>query len=140
MAWARWRAFEKEVAKHLNGLRRVRVNYGESCEDVAHKTFAIECKYGKQVPGYTKVKTPIELNREYYLIPSACLGQIPTEVVDVGYDLEFLQRGMAQAQSYNEDKIPLLCLKPPNWKRFIMVFWKTDYLTLLKEFSCFINS
>ena len=133
-----WKNFERQVAKHLNGFRRVRVDYGESCEDVAHKKFAIECKYGKQVPVYTRVKGPLELNREYYLIPSDCLGEIPVEVKDVGYNLEFLQRGMAQAQQYSEDKIPLLCLKPPYWNGFIMVFWKTDYLSLLKEFGCLL--
>ncbi len=50
MSWAGWRAFEKECADYFGGIRRVRVNYGESIGDIIHPLYSIEVKYGLQCP------------------------------------------------------------------------------------------
>lgn len=98
-----------------------------------HSIFAVECKYGRQIPKYCIVDTPTELNKEYVLLPSSKMDCLLWNCEDLGYDLGFLQKGMAQAQQYNEDKIPLLCLKPPYYRGFIMVMWKDDYLSFVKN-------
>jgi hypothetical protein len=59
---------------------------------------------------------------------------------EVGYNLEFLQRGMAQAESYYEDKIPILCLKPNSWRGFVAVLWYDDYLSYLEKSNSLTNS
>lgn len=138
-----WKALEREVAKALGGIRRVRVGYGESVEDVIHGKFAIEAKYGRQVPKYCHVKVPTVLNEAYVLVPdklwNGVYGRCRVER-SVGYDLEFLQKGLAQAQQYNLDKIPLLCLKPVRRRGFVMVLRMSDYLTLAQEGYSFLKS
>ena len=48
-----WKKLEREAAKYLGGKRRWRMgNYSERCGDIDHPRFSIECKYGKQVPGF----------------------------------------------------------------------------------------
>ena len=141
MGWKPWKSLEKAAAKLLGGQRRVRVSYAESVEDVLHPRYGIECKYGKQVPGYCKVKEVTRLNDDYLLVPSDCFGKRngKWEEKTVGYDLEFLQKGMAQAQSYDSEKIPVLCLKPQRWSGFVLCFWYADYVNEYLSFFKELN-
>lgn len=45
-----WKDFEREVAEYFGGVRRIRIDYGESIGDIIHPTLSIECKYGLQCP------------------------------------------------------------------------------------------
>jgi hypothetical protein len=141
MGFAAWKRAEAQIAKAFSGRRRIRISYSESVEDIIHPHFAIEVKYGKQIPKYCKVKQGVLLNGEYLLIPSGYIGKptIGFDPVTVGYDLEFLQRGMAQAQSYDEDKLPILGLKPNRWVGFVIVIWYDD-LFRFQQLNSLTNS
>lgn len=93
MSWKPWKQLESDVAKALGGLRRVRISYSESCEDVIHHLLAIECKYGKSIP----------------------------KKAMVGKCCKFLDKAFAQASAYNKDKIPMVCLKKPRMRGFIAI-------------------
>ena len=128
MGWANWKRFERDVAKVLGGMRRVRIQYSESCEDVHHDTLAIECKYGLQVPKTVMVKYPTLYNDDLVLIPSKYLyDMLMCLVPKRGQTLKFVLRGMAQASKYNDDKIPVLCLKRPRVVGFVMCMWLDDF-------------
>lgn len=45
-----WKAFEREVAKKMGGVRMGPT--GRMTNDVDHEHFAIECKYRKAIPGF----------------------------------------------------------------------------------------
>ena len=126
------------MAKELGGLRRCRVSYSESVEDVIHKDFAIECKYGKQVPKYSLVSKP-EVKYPYILIPSKFTlkpfgmgGNNLLSMFDFREEkrrFKFLEKGINQALSYNPDKIPLLCFKAPNMRGFIYCMRYLDFFS-----------
>ena len=127
MSWTRWKALELEVAKFFGGKRRIRVSYAESCEDVIHDKYNLECKYGRQVPKYLNVKVPtclVVCDKSYMICPSSYLHEL-----SVGDDVKwflprrkksakFLQEGLEQAEKYGEG-IPVLCVKPPRNIGFI---------------------
>jgi len=96
MGWANWKRFEAQTAVALGGMRRVRIRYSESIEDVHHILYSIECKYGKSIPN------------------KALKGK----------QCKFLDRAWEQAVGYNPDKIPLVCLKRPRMRGFIII---SDY-------------
>jgi hypothetical protein len=124
-----WKLAEKQVADLFGGVRRVRINYGESIEDVSHPYLAIEVKYGKQVPKWTHVKRPT-CNGEFVLIPS---GMFSWSILSFAFDdvvqrrEDFLWKGIAQAHAYSPGKVPMLCLKPPNFRGFVVVLRRDDY-------------
>jgi hypothetical protein len=121
---------EKQVAKFLGGVRIVRTNYGESIEDVQHPYFAIECKYGGQVPAWCNVLRPTS-NGEFDLIPlkyGMWSWDIKTFHIVCQKRDEFLRKGIAQALAYNPDKTPVLCLKPKGYKGMVIVMRHSDYM------------
>ena len=121
-----WKMLEKEVAKALGGLRRIRVSYSESIGDVLHKKYSIECKYGKQVPSYADVSYPTYLYTKahrYLLIPSDYIGDavLVFDRVDSGVRGEFLEKAFRQARRYAPRKQPLVCVKPRYRRGFIAI-------------------
>jgi len=133
-----WKKLEKDVAKALDGVRRVRYSYSESIEDVYHQWFTIECKWGKQVPAYCNVKHPTS-NGEFDLIPSCDVMQckaLNTKIPPNQFEVQpikrdkFIQDGLAQALGYNPDKVPLLCVKPSRYIGFVIILRHSDYLRL----------
>lgn len=88
-----WGRFEKEVAKALGGIRRIRISYSEVAGDVIHSFYSIECKYGKQIP-----KKALE-----------------------GRRCKFLDKAFEQARRYDATKEPVVCLKRPRMQGFIMI-------------------
>lgn len=129
-SWA-WKRAEAEIAEFFGGLRRCRVSYSESCEDIIHDSLAIEVKYGRQIPKYARVDVPTKIG-PLYLIPSDYRGEPLAWVEGKRCDGKFLVDGMAQAESYNPDKLPLLCLKPRNRRGFVICFWYYDLSSFLK--------
>lgn len=134
MSWKRWKALEKQVAKALGGQRRVRVSYSESVEDVIHDTYAIECKYGKQVPAYCRVKSPVVYyypNGEAFLLfpEKDCWvmddkdWHLPLKRRDCG----FVKLGLTQARGYDPKKIPILCMKSPGMRGFVIGMYYMDW-------------
>lgn len=114
----------------LGGVRRLRADWSESIEDVSHPHFAIEVKYGKQCPKWCTVKHPTS-NGEFDLIPSNMWRWgMPTDHFKILCQTrdEFLRKGIAQALSYNPEKIPVLCLKPKGYRGFIVCLRHQDYL------------
>lgn len=123
VAWKPWKSAEKEVAKCLGGMRRVRISYSETIGDIIHDKYSIEVKYGKQVPKYLRVKDYTVLIHDgmrYDLTPIGvpCSG-------DVTYhrpkSITFLHRAFAQAVRYNPTKQPVVCVKAPRMHGFVMV-------------------
>ena len=123
-----WKIAEKQAADLLGGVRRIRTNYGESIEDVLHPFLAIEVKYGKQIPQWSRVKHPTS-NGDFVLIPSTCWNWKIVSFDDVQQTRDsFLWKGIAQAHAYSPGKVPVLCLKPNNFKGLVIVMRKDDYL------------
>ena len=123
MAWARWKAAEKEIAKALGGLRRIRVSYRESIGDIIHPYYSIEVKYGKQVPKCCRVRKPTIIfskEKTYSLVPS-CRKTGKYDIVHKMRGLKFLDRAFRQAKRYCPDKTPLVALKPKNYKGYVIV-------------------
>lgn len=122
-----WKDLEREVARTLGGQRRVRVSYSESCCDVIHPLWSIECKYGKQVPSYL-VRDLVTIykvgGKRYVIIPSWCFkeGLSPYVVGRSRRGVEFVVRGIAQARKYDSLKVPLLCVKRPRQRGFCAVY------------------
>lgn len=128
MSWKPWKSCEKEAAELLGGMRRIRVAYSESVEDVIHEVYSVEVKYGKQVSKYLDVDVPTVLNEKYLLIPSEYWGQTfyDWNHRSIGYDLTFVKRGLEQAAEYNPDKIPLLCVKRPRMRGVVLVLYARE--------------
>jgi hypothetical protein len=116
----------------MGGTRRVRINYSESCEDVHHTKYAIEVKYGKQVPEWIgKIKGPVLVNGLLILWPiSETSGparfESSTEIVRK--KIGFLVDGMIQAHQYSPEKRPLLFMKRPRQVGFTACMYILDYL------------
>ena len=122
-----WKNAERQVAKILGGTRRIRINYSESCEDVHHSEFAVEVKYGKQVPRWVgELKETVILNDIFVLYPLAS-SSFPTARAIKKVRIEFLIKGMAQAGSYS-NKLPLLCMKRPGQQGLTGCMYVMDYL------------
>ena len=125
-----WKLAEKEVAEKLGGTRRVRVSYEEKIEDVLHPRYALEVKYGNQVPAYCCVKI-LTSNGEYDLIPSSqwSWGIPPRrfKIQRITRD-QFIVDGLAQACGYNPKKIPMLCVKAKGMQGFVIILRHSDYL------------
>ena len=123
-----WKDAERQVAKILGGKRRVRINYSESCEDVYHPKYAVEVKYGKQVPKWIgKIRQPVILNKVLVLFPlSSSSFDSAIEIKRV--KIRFLVDGMVQAHSYNIRKVPLFCMKPVSYRGIIGCLYLLDYL------------
>lgn len=126
-----WKAAERECAKLLGGRRRVRASYSDSIEDVYHPTLSIECKYGNQVPDYCKVSV-VTYAGDWVLIPSWMVssGRVGgegmfRELPSGSY--EFIRKGIAQAISYNPDKVPVLCVKPRRYVGLVVILRASDY-------------
>jgi len=121
-----WKACEAEVAKLLGGIRRVRVSYGESIEDVLHPVFIIECKYGGKVPKSVVTDHPTIFG-DYVVISTKQLGR---EIVKWEYrnkHLKFLERGIEQAIRYDRTKLPLLAMKPKGYRGIIWCMRYDDW-------------
>lgn len=127
-----WKLAEKQVAKVLGGLRRHRVSYSESIEDVLHPYYSVEVKYGKQVPKCCRVKKPTVIKsgrRWFLLIPDGFWKSETSSEVQwihlggpmVNKRVKFLEKAMDQAASYSEDKIPIVGLKPRRCRGVIIV-------------------
>jgi hypothetical protein len=128
-----WKNAERSVAKILDGTRRVRINYSESCEDVHHTKYAIEVKYGAQIPLWVrKVKEPILVNDLMVLFPLSSPHSFASrsfsEAKSINKKIKFIIDGMIQASSYNPTKIPLLCLKGPRQIGIVGCMYVMDYL------------
>lgn len=138
-----WKLAEKEVSTALGGQRRVRIDYSESVEDVIHPRFAIEVKYGKQVPKYCCVAEPVILYDTkvglvcdaYVLFPSKDIGWMLKGVKPNSEFMKsrscrcgFIEAGIAQARAYNKDKVPVLCVKAKNMRNFVLVMQYGDWL------------
>ena len=120
-----WKCAEKQVAKILGGRRRIRVQYSESIEDVIHPMYAIEVKYGKQIPKWV-VSRCMTVNERYILFPLEYLpryglaglislaSQWPVRVFKS--KTKFIEDGLRQALSYREHGIALLCMKRPRMR------------------------
>ena len=115
-----WKAAERAVANVLGGTRRVRINYSESCEDVHHTKYAVEVKYGLQVPVWVrKIKEPILVNDLVVLFPLGSFASRSfSEAKSINKKIKFIIDGMIQASSYcrtegGPTKPPLLCMKGP---------------------------
>ena len=140
MGWKRWKALEKQVAKLLGGMRRSRVMYSESVEDVIHKDFAIECKYGKQIPKWVQYKGfPITVNKKYVIITmSDLISQIRMNTgvfyTETGVRTKFVDNAINQALGYDSSKkkIPLIAMKPPRYRGVI-------FCVRLRDFERFKN-
>ena len=124
-----WKRLESEVARVLRGVRNIRVSYSEKTCDVIHPTLAIECKYGKQVPGYLAVDKPVcyEIEGAYFVVgPTSQLNREGLDELEIKRRAEakFLINGLEQAANYkeNEGKFPVLCLKTPRMRGFNVGF------------------
>ena len=97
-----WKQCERQCAKILGGTRRVRINYSESCEDVHHTKYAIEVKYGLQIPVWVrKVKEPVLVNDLVVLFPlSSFASRSFSEAKSINKKIKFIIDGMIQASSY----------------------------------------
>ena len=127
-----WKNAERQTAKILGGTRRVRINYSESCEDVHHTVFAIEVKYGKQIPKWVgRVKLPVFVDGVFILFRLSSMSQahMATEIKR-SKGLGFLIKGLEQARSYG-NKIPILCMKPPQYRDLIGCMYITDWVLLV---------
>ena len=136
--WPRWKYFEKEVGTFFGGKRHIRINRAESTGDLdGVLSYSVECKYGKQVPGYLAVACPTELT-----VGDICYRLVPSKyakVVDgtLTYDVlgwrtlarpnaKFLEDALEQAASYQtEQQLPLVCVKIPHEHGFNLI-WE-DY-------------
>jgi len=125
MSWKPWKSAEKQAAKILGGQRRTRVTYSESCEDVHHMVFAIEVKYGKQIPKFVRsVGNNLVIYGDIALFPlgaisSMSLKSLPIKKEKRTKGLGFLLRGLEQALSYSPNRVPLLCLKPDGYRGMV---------------------
>ncbi|MDP2942169.1 MAG: hypothetical protein Q8O36_01455 [Candidatus Omnitrophota bacterium] len=126
-----WKDAERQVARILDGRRRVRINYSESCEDVYHHIYSIEVKYGKQVPKWIgkicRRGRPVILNSVLVLFPLAS-GSFNSAIEVKRVKIKFLVDGMVQAHSYNTRKTPMLCMKPRGYRGIIGCLYLLDYL------------
>lgn len=134
-----WKNAERQVAKILGGTRRIRVQYSESCEDVHHTQYAIEVKWGKQIPSWIAKAIGIgETVLVYYsLWDRVVIFPLQDHPLSLSRDKmtkkimrkrkKFLHDGLLQAQSYSS-KIPLLCLKPRGYRGIIGCMWVRDYV------------
>lgn len=126
-----WKMAEKEVAEAIGGVRRIRINYSESVEDVIHPWYGVEVKYGKQVPKWVEnIEDPIVLNNVLVLFRVVSnWGEWREPTTDVCRSkVAFLVDGISQAKSYNMDKDPLLCMKRPRMRGFVAVMLYSDYM------------
>lgn len=126
-----WKNFEKEVASFFGGLRRIRINYSESVEDITHPKYSIECKYGNQVPKYISGVDMPTSNGEYVLIPSTEWSwRIPCNrfVIKKLVKDRFIVDGIAQAYGYDRTKVPMLCAKPRGRRGFVIAMRYSDYM------------
>ena len=125
-----WKNAERQAAKLLGGTRRVRVMYSESCEDVHHTDYAIEVKYGGQVPKWVAdVKRPVILNDGLVLfkVGSGYCGW----VMDTIYKkCKFIEDGLKQASSYNPTKPALLVMKRRGQRGMVGCMYLTDWTTM----------
>jgi hypothetical protein len=120
-----WKNAEKQAAKLLGGIRRVRVLYSESVADVIHPTLAIEVKYGKQVPIWiAKIMRPTLVNGKYLITPWVY------EARDYGLyhlrqkKIKFVEDGLVQASTYSTN-FPVLVMKPKGYRGVILAcYWK----------------
>ena len=128
-----WKAAEKEVAGFFGGLRRVRVSYSESVGDVIHKYYSIEVKYGKQVPKCISPELPTKLTVggiTYCVVPSRWLtvedGLMTCKnkwwVYKERKGCKFLENALEQAERYNPDLMPIVCVKPRGRHGFIAIW------------------
>jgi hypothetical protein len=124
-----WKMAEKQVACLLGGIRRVRVGYAESVEDVSHDKYAIEVKYGKQIPKWIReIKVPVILNDIFYIFPMPSLVSFGRAETINRKGIKFLIDGLNQARSYNPTKRPLLVMKPPRFRGVVGCMYILDYL------------
>lgn len=131
-----WKQAEKEVAEFFGGIRRVRVEYGESVADNIHPLYSIEVKWGKQIPTCLSVRVPTKLYTEkgvYCMAPSKFFDArfikwrwTPPSIV--GWvrkrriRMQFLEDAMDQARQYNDELMPLVCVKPKGRHGFIIIW------------------
>lgn len=145
-----WKAFERQVAKWFDGRRRVRMHYGQRCEDVHHPHLMLECKYGKQVPKYLLTDVPLiwnltEQGDSFWVVPHTFLhrdlakkgvlrvqvcGKLPAKERK---NAEFLTQALDQAAGYGE-KTPVLCVKQRRQQGF-NVCWRIE----LEDSQCYLN-
>lgn len=127
-----WKNAERQAAKLLGGTRRVRINYSESCEDVHHTRYAIEVKYGKQVPEWVgKIKGPVLVNGLLILFPLGSSSSGPAfEDAKAIYrkKIGFIIDGMIQAHGYTPEKRPLLLMKRPRQQGLTACMYILDYM------------
>jgi len=144
MSWTPWKAAEKQVSEFFGGKRRVRINYSDFAGDIEHPRLAIEVKQGKQIPSYLNAKFPtvIRALAKSYVIYPAHKTQEMVDVIKSGNahcfetrvrkDAKFLLDGLRQASAYPENtgKIPILAMKPPRCRGFIVAMSLYDWFDL----------
>ena len=130
-----WKEAEKEVSRMLGGVRRVRVSYSESIEDVSHPKYAIEVKWGLHIPKWVrKVKEPVLVNDLVVLFPLGSFASRSfSEAKSINKKIKFIIDGMIQASSYcraegGPTKPPLLCMKGPRQRGLVGCMYVMDYL------------
>ena len=124
--WAAWKSAEKQVARVLGGLRRSRgYNFGDSIEDVIHSEYAIEVKYGNQVPKWVRYPKPFITN-DYAVVSldNYALKVVRRQVKRV----KFVEDGLKQALSYDSTgrKVALLVMKPRGYRGLIFAMKRED--------------
>ena len=121
-----WKNAEREIAKYFGGMRRSRVSYSESVGDIIHSHYSIEVKYGKQVPKYciTDKDTDVWLGLAYRIWHSQATHKHRRYRTPSSY--KFLDEAFCQAEGYDKTKKAVVCLKPKNFKGFIIVERRED--------------
>lgn len=137
MGWKRWKAAEVQVALLLGGVRRIRINYSDSIEDVSHPIYAVEVKQGKQVPVWVaEIREPVILNDLVVLFPLPSLSSRSFEEAKTMRKpkIGFIIDGMCQAYSYCTAKRPILCMKRPRQQGVVACMYVLDYMN--SQFMC----
>jgi len=135
-----WKMAEKQAAKILGGMRRVRVQYSESCEDVAHSKLSIEVKYGKQIPKWViAAPKPCVINHTLLLFEIGKTQNYSNyksgKPIEFGFGfgvysarrVEFLTKGLDQAEGYGSGKPPILVMKAPRMRGLVACMYYEDY-------------
>ena len=131
--WARWKAAELQVSEFFGGKRRIRVTYSEEIGDIIHPHYSIEVKYGKQIPKYLITKHPLMLvvgKRKFRVFPSS---DILIHRQMISYNVlflterrrktaKFLLDAITQAKRYNPDLRPVVAVKSPRMRGFVIVW------------------
>lgn len=132
-----WKQAERQVASLIGGLRRSRgADWSESIEDVIHDKFAVEVKYGKQIPKYVQQDrlTVMLGDKSHYVVFTLEQDKRRSEGrFEYRKSIKFIEHGIRQAMRYDKTgtKIPLLAMKPKRYRGIIFCCRWVDYNDVL---------